>query len=94
MSGESSQRDESDDVAEEPAFGSRILDRASSEVRYADANGAFWSVKEKDASRTPGARERSCLIFDSVDMIRRVWTYPANWRMLSAEALVALSWKR
>ena len=90
MSG-SEQREE---FADEPSPLSRILDRTSSIVRYSDGAGSFWSVREQDASRTPGARETRCLIFDSVDAIRRVWIYPANWRQFTAEALIALSWMR
>ena len=85
------QREEFDD---ELAPLSRVLDRTSSIVRYSDGEGRFWSVREKDASRTPGARQSRCLIFDSADAIRRVWIYPANWRLLSADGLIALSWTR
>ncbi|MEP6729722.1 MAG: hypothetical protein ABJE10_03745 [bacterium] len=72
----------------------RIVDRTSAEICYADSHGGFWQVTEHDTSVTPGARGSRCLIFDSSDMIRRVWDYPAQWRMLSVDALIALSWKR
>jgi len=31
------------------------------------------------------------LIFDRADIIRRVWRYPAAWRLASEAALIALA---
>jgi hypothetical protein len=53
-----------------------------------------WTVVEVDARGVPGARGASCLVFTRLDCIRRVWTYPADWRALDVDALIALSWGR
>ena len=61
-------------------------------VWYIDAEKLEWRVRERDAQHDPGALSPSCLVFDSVDAIRRVWTYPSNWRTLDDATLEALSW--
>lgn len=50
-----------------------------------------WRIYE----RPPAAYDRrgsNSLVFESDTVVRRVRSYPANWRELSAEALLALSW--
>jgi hypothetical protein len=34
------------------------------------------------------------LIFANAEVVRRVWDYPADWRELSADELLAVSWRR
>lgn len=63
-------------------------------VEFLDATYRRWRVAERDARADPGARGDTCLIFACDDAVRRVWEYPAEWRELTAEALVALSWCR
>ena len=53
-----------------------------------------WWVVEVDARHVPGARGARCLLFSSASCIRRVWSYPANWRTLDDAALASLSWQR
>ena len=63
-----------------------------SERTYLDADGARWRVFEQpfaDYDRRTGVS----LIFSSDSAVRRVRYYPANWLILSDEALAALSWK-
>ena len=61
---------------------------------FVDQRGVLWHVVERDARRDPGARADRCLVFDCADVCRRVWRYPAHWRELSPDELVALSWSR
>jgi len=63
-------------------------------LRYVDDEFVQWSVVEVDARAIPGARGPRCLLFSRQDCIRRVWEYPADWRLLDAPALIALSWHR
>jgi hypothetical protein len=65
-------------------------------VTYRDVNHVEWSVVEMavDRAAVPGARRAHCLIFSRKDCIRRVWDYPADWRLLDASALESLSWNR
>src|SRR4051794_35182356 len=46
-----------------------------------------WDVREADARDVPGARGPRCLIFESPEVVRRVWVFPANWRELDDDAL-------
>jgi hypothetical protein len=57
------------------------------QTRQLARDGIQWSVREADAARTPGARGKQCLIFDSDIIVRRVWTYPASWMELDDDAL-------
>ena len=61
---------------------------------FVDAEHVRWRVVERDARRDPGARAARCLVFDCGEAVRRVWSYPADWRRLPPEALAALSWSR
>jgi hypothetical protein len=56
-----------------------------------DAHGARWVVTERNTAAVPGARAPRCLVFMSEAAVRRVWAYPATWRDLSPDALLALS---
>ena len=61
---------------------------------YLDVHSTEWRVRERDAQCDAGASSASCLVFDSPNAIRRVWTYPDNWRTLAPATLEALSWCR
>ena len=65
-------------------------------LSYRDAEGVQWTVVEVSVDRraVPGARGAHCLFFSRKDCIRRVWEYPADWRVLDSIALTALSWNR
>lgn len=65
-----------------------------SAVEFVDADRESWCVTERDCRSVPGARGPGCLIFMSQTVFRRVWGYPAEWRVLSAAALEELSWRR
>lgn len=75
---------------------SRLRDTADGDgfVEFVDPAYVQWRVSERDARRDPGARGDMCLIFACSGMVRRVWDYPADWRSLSATALLALSLRR
>ena len=55
---------------------------------FQDPSGQTWTVFESSIN---GQR---CLHFDSADAFRRVRDFPDDWRNLSVEALVRLSWSR
>jgi hypothetical protein len=63
-------------------------------VSVYDDQGVRWVVSERDAASVPGARGPRCLVFMSDTAVRRVWTYPATWRHLTADALLAVSEQR
>jgi len=63
-------------------------------IRYFDGDSVEWSVVEVEAKGVPGARGPRCLLFARPDCIRRVWEYPATWRLLDAASLAKLSWHR
>lgn len=68
----------------------RELQRAA---RRIPADGALWLVYE--LLPAPYDRRQSpSLIFESDAVVRRVRDYPANWRELSDDDLLALSWAR
>jgi hypothetical protein len=43
------------------------------------------------AAHVPGAHGEWCLVLESDILCRRLWNYPATWRDLSIEELLALS---
>ena len=55
--------------------------------------GVAWLVYEIPADQFD-RRSSSALIFESDDVMRRVRDYPADWRTLPDDALLALSWSR
>lgn len=63
-------------------------------VEYLNDDRVIWRVTERDARGEPGARGDRCLVFACDSAVRRVWDYPAGWRELPAEELIALSWRR
>jgi len=46
-----------------------------------------WRVHEMDARAIPGARAPTCLICESIEVIRRLWKFPADWPTLDDDAL-------
>jgi hypothetical protein len=54
-------------------------------------NDVTWIVRETDAHDVPGAQGIACLVFDSREMMRRVWIFPRNWHRLNENELWALS---
>lgn len=36
------------------------------------------------------ARADHCLVMNSRECVRRIWTYPTNWRKLDAEQLLKI----
>jgi hypothetical protein len=53
-------------------------------------DGQRWHVRELDASKVPGARAERCLICESNEVIRRLWSYPSDWDALDDDALFRL----
>jgi hypothetical protein len=52
--------------------------------------GTRWRVREARAHEVPGAPAKFCLIFDSVMVCRRLWSYPPRWAELTDAALLKL----
>lgn len=67
------------------------LRAAQRTARLLHANGVQWLVYELRPLPLD-RRGSSSLVFESDDTIRRVRNFPMNWRELSDEALMALSW--
>ena len=53
--------------------------------------GRRWQVREVDARCVPAARGDRCLIFDAESVVRRLWSYPADWRQMPGEELLRLA---
>jgi hypothetical protein len=64
--------------------------RTSDSVTFHDHRGRLWTAREVDCPDHPDARPRRCLLLDSAAGSSHVWTYPGDWRTLSAEGLIAL----
>jgi hypothetical protein len=60
-------------------------------ARRLRVDGVVWLVYELPPPAYD-RRQHPSLIFESDAMIRRVRNYPAHWRALADEELVALSW--
>jgi hypothetical protein len=54
-----------------------------------DGEGTEWVVNEVETPQ-PWARGARCLIFGSASIVRRVWSYPADWARLSSRELLKL----
>jgi hypothetical protein len=50
-----------------------------------------WAVRERDASRVPGAYAPTCLIFESDQVVRRLWNFPSNWTDMDDDTLWRLA---
>lgn len=50
----------------------------------------MYELTEKELDRRSGAS----LVFESEDAMRRVRDFPADWRSLGDDDLLALSWSR
>jgi hypothetical protein len=53
--------------------------------------GRVCRVWLADTRETPGAHAECCLIFDTGDRMRRVWSVPEDWGRMPAAMLVALA---
>jgi hypothetical protein len=54
-----------------------------------DRDGVEWSVREM-ATPHAWARAPHCLVLSSRECVRRVWSYPSDWRTLDADKLLRL----
>ena len=60
------------------------------EVEFTDSANRAWVVQET-VCRVTLAAPRPCLIFECRVVVRRIYSYPANWRELDAAGLERLS---
>jgi hypothetical protein len=68
-----------------------LLRDAQRTARRLNVDGVAWLVFE--LAPTPFDRRNSpSLVFENDTTVRRVRVYPANWRTLSDDDLIALSW--
>ena len=66
----------------------RLNDGASLDPgRQLTAGESTWIVREVNSAHVPGSRGARCLVFSSADVVRRVWRYPPNWRVLDDQVL-------
>ena len=54
-----------------------------------DGDGVEWTVREI-ATPHAWARAPHCLVLSSRECVRRVWSYPSDWRELDADLLLRL----
>lgn len=54
-----------------------------------DRDGVEWAVREVDTPQE-WARGDRCLVLNSRDCVRRIWSYPPDWRQLEADVLLEL----
>ena len=66
------------------------LQDAQQSARTLMWDGVLWLVYEFIQSLD--RRQSPSLIFESDSTVRRVRNYPADWRALSDDQLIALSW--
>ena len=66
------------------------LQEAQRSARTLMWDGVLWLVYEFVQSLD--RRQSPSLIFESDSTVRRVRNYPATWRALSDDQLIALSW--
>ena len=70
---------------------SKALHEAQGKARRLTVNGEFWLVYELPPLQFD-RRSAPSLIFENEGIVRRVRTFPPNWRELTDADLLALSW--
>jgi hypothetical protein len=70
---------------------SEIIQVARQTARRLMVDGVLWRVYELPPS-TMDRRSTPSLVFEGDQAFRRVRNYPKDWRHLSDEALLRLSW--
>ena len=78
-------------MADTPKSLSHIHDLQRTARRVA-SEGVLWLIYELPPPSFD-RRGSPSLVFESDMTVRRVRNYPADWRQLSDEALLSLSWK-
>lgn len=58
-------------------------------ITFRDAGGALWWAHEVEGQAL-GAPGRMCLLLISGTKLRRVWSYPPDWRSLTTLELLSL----
>lgn len=69
----------------------KMLREAQQTARRVMVDGVLWLVYELQA-RQFDRRGTTSLVFESEMAVRRVRDFPTNWRMLTDEQLLTLSW--
>ena len=68
----------------------RVVASRAVSVPHDGAGRGDWVIREIDTSPFPTAPAPRCLVFENDSVVRRVWTYPADWSGLSDAALLRL----
>jgi hypothetical protein len=76
----------------DPTQESRALAEAQRTARRIISEDMLWRVYELPPLPFD-RRNSSSLVFESDNAVRRVRNYPLDWRHLSDEELLALSWQ-
>lgn len=61
-------------------------------IVFTSADGTRWTVRQYADGSPMSNGSGPCLIFECDGIVRRVRTFPDNWRELGSAALLALSW--
>jgi hypothetical protein len=69
---------------------SRLIQDVRPGERLVERGDRHWTLREMDARAVPGARAPRCLICESTEVIRRLWSYPNDWRQLDDLQLATL----
>jgi hypothetical protein len=59
-------------------------------ITFRDAGGTLWWVHEVSGEAL-GSSRPCCLLLVSGTQLRRIWTYPSDWRSRTPDELLALS---
>ena len=61
-------------------------------IAFDATDGTHWIVREFPGGSPMSKGSGACLIFECDGVVRRVRTFPHDWRDLETAALIALSW--
>ena len=83
-----------DEKAEQPPppsapFGIPPIPLTEETITFRDTSGALWWAHEVEGQAL-GAPGRMCLLLISGTKLRRVWSYPPDWRSLPATEILGL----
>lgn len=59
-------------------------------ISFRDASGALWWAHEVSGEAL-GSSRPTCLLLISTHQLRRIWTYPPDWRSRTPLELLALA---
>jgi hypothetical protein len=75
------------DAIPTPIVATSVSYETHSSERLLQRGDRQWIVREVNARGVPGARRETCLICESAEVIRRIWDFPSDWRLVDEDAL-------